>query len=85
MCVYKAPANFIIPNLSTKFPFSIWYENTRKIPKGSYRNTESVYNSNLYMFKEGASNGGSSGSHNISRFFLHAYSYRPKGSTQGTG
>jgi hypothetical protein len=37
MCVYKAPANFIIPNLPTEFPFGIWYENTGKIPKGSYR------------------------------------------------
>ena len=41
-CVYQAPANFIIPNLPTEFPFGIRYENTRKILKGSYRNTESV-------------------------------------------
>ena len=40
-----APANFKIPNLPTEFPFGIRYENTEKIPKGSYRNTESVYNS----------------------------------------
>jgi len=45
MCVFKAPANFIVPNLPTEFPFGIRYENTGKIPKGSYRNTESVYNS----------------------------------------
>jgi len=37
MCVYEAPANFIIPNLPTEFPFGIRYENTGKIPKGSYR------------------------------------------------
>ncbi len=45
MCVYKAPANFIIPNLPTEFPFGFGMKNTGKIPKGSYRNTESVYNS----------------------------------------
>ena len=49
MCVYKAPANFIIPNLPTKFPFGLRYENTGKIPKGSYRNTKSVYNSRKIM------------------------------------
>jgi len=43
-----APANFKIPNLPTEFPFGIWYENIKKIPKGSYRNTESVYNSRLF-------------------------------------
>ncbi len=37
MCVYKAPANFIIPKLPTEFPFGIRYENTGKIPKGSYQ------------------------------------------------
>ena len=53
MCVYKAPANFTIPNLPTEFPFGIWYENTGKIPKGSYHteNTDSGCNSkiNLYL------------------------------------
>jgi len=46
-CVYKAPANFIIPKLPTEFPFGIRYKNTRKILKGSYQNTKSVYNSNI--------------------------------------
>ena len=40
-----SPANFKIPNLPTEFPFWIRYENTKKIPKGSYWNTKSVYNS----------------------------------------
>ncbi len=40
-----APANFKILNLPTEFPFGIRYENTEKIPKGSYRNIESVFNS----------------------------------------
>jgi hypothetical protein len=40
-----APVNFKIPILPTEFPFGIRYENTEKILKGSYRNTESVYNS----------------------------------------
>jgi hypothetical protein len=44
-----APANFKIPNLPTEFPFCIRYENTEKIPKGSYRNTESVYNSSDFV------------------------------------
>jgi len=51
MCVYKAPANFIIPNLPTEFPFGFGMKNTGKIPKGSYRNTESVYNSSKYQPK----------------------------------
>jgi hypothetical protein len=51
MCVYvyEAPANFIIPNLPTEFPFGIRYENTGIIPKGSYQNTESVYNFIVYV------------------------------------
>jgi hypothetical protein len=40
-----APANFKIPKILTKFSFGIGMVNTEKIPKGSYRNTESVYNS----------------------------------------
>jgi hypothetical protein len=44
-----APANIKIPNLPTEFPFAIQYENTKKIPKGLYRNTESVYNSRQYI------------------------------------
>jgi hypothetical protein len=44
-----APANFIIPNLPTEFPFGFGMKNTGKIPKGSYRNTESVYNSSNVM------------------------------------
>jgi hypothetical protein len=40
-----APANFKIPKILTEFSFGIGMVNTEKIPKGSYRNTESVYNS----------------------------------------
>ena len=40
--VYEAPANFKIPKILTKFSFSIGMVKTEKIPKGSYRNTESV-------------------------------------------
>ena len=46
-----APANFKIPNLPTEFPFGIRYENTEKIPKGSYQNTESVYNSRIIILR----------------------------------
>jgi hypothetical protein len=41
------PANFKIPKILTEKSFGIGMVNTEKIPKGSYRNTESVYNSNL--------------------------------------
>ena len=37
-----APANFKIPKILTEFSFGIGMVNTEKIPKGSYRNTESV-------------------------------------------
>jgi hypothetical protein len=40
-----APANFKIPKILTEFSFGIGMVNTKKIPKGSYRNTESEYNS----------------------------------------
>jgi hypothetical protein len=43
-----APANFKIPKILTEFSFGIGMVNTEKKPKGSYRNTESVYNSNNY-------------------------------------
>ena len=47
-----APANFKIPNLPTEFPFGIRYENTEKIPKGSYPNTKSVSLENMgYEFR----------------------------------
>jgi hypothetical protein len=36
-----APANFKIPKILTEFSFGIGMVNTKKIPKGSYRNTES--------------------------------------------
>ena len=39
-----APANFKIPKILTEFSFGIGMVNTEKIPKGSYRNTESGYN-----------------------------------------
>jgi hypothetical protein len=38
-----ALANFKIPKILTEFSFGIGMVNTEKIPKGSYRNTESVY------------------------------------------
>ena len=47
-----APANLKIPNLPTEFLFGIRYENTEKIPKGSYQNTESLYNSKIYWSKD---------------------------------
>jgi hypothetical protein len=37
-----ALANFKIPKILTEFSFGIGMINTEKIPKGSYRNTESV-------------------------------------------
>jgi hypothetical protein len=37
-----APADFKIPKILTEFSFGIGMVNTEKIPKGSYRNTESV-------------------------------------------
>ena len=40
-----APANFKIPKILTEFSFGIGMVNTKKIPKDSYRNTESVCNS----------------------------------------
>ena len=40
-----APAHFKIPKILTEFSFGIGMVNTEKIPKGSYQNTESVYNS----------------------------------------
>jgi hypothetical protein len=45
-----APANFKIPKILTKFSFGIGMVNTEKIPKGSYQNTKSVYNSNSSRF-----------------------------------
>ncbi len=42
-----APANFKIPKILTEFSFGIGMVNTKKIPKGSYRNTELVCNSTL--------------------------------------
>ncbi len=44
-----APANFKIPKILTEFSFGIGMVNTEKIPKGSYRNTESEYNSSTYL------------------------------------
>ncbi len=43
-----APANFKIPKILTEFSFGIGMVNTKKIPKGSYRNTELVCNSSKY-------------------------------------
>ncbi len=43
-----APANFKIPKILTEKSIGIGMVNTEKIPKGSYRNTESVYNSIIY-------------------------------------
>ena len=43
-----APTNFKKPKILTEFSFGIGMVNTEKIPKGSYRNTESVYNSMPY-------------------------------------
>ncbi len=47
-----APANFKIPKILTEKSFGIGMVNTEKIPKGSYQNTESVYNSNIYLGDE---------------------------------
>jgi hypothetical protein len=44
-----APANFKIPKILTEFSFGIGMVNTEKIPKGSYRNTESVCNSSVFV------------------------------------
>jgi hypothetical protein len=45
-----APANFKMQKILTEFSFGIGMVNTKKIPKGSYRNTESVCNSNNSAF-----------------------------------
>ncbi len=46
-----APANFKIPKIPTGFSFGIGMVYTKKIPEGSYRNTESVCNSNIDVLK----------------------------------
>jgi hypothetical protein len=58
-----APTNFKLPKILTEFSFGIGMVNTEKIPKGSYQNTESGYNSTPLSGKD----------HNSLTYFLSGF------------